>query len=261
MIKARKHGWIFVVAALVGLAAGMTKPAAAKEKNSVQNLEKLTAKWLKLRRELNAVRTDWKEKKALLKDQLAMLRRRKKRLQNKIDKKEQKQNRLEERIRKAQSARDRYRDSIKQFEEQVRETGDRLRQLYAKLPAGVKKKAEEKFRQKSPSDGTVGKHLQSILTRYDELSRLDAQVNVSRDIVKMPDGVRREAEVLYLGTGQGFAVLPDRSRAARGKLTETGWNWSWGGVEPVAVRRALAHYRKEKPPGFVVLPLSIRGEK
>lgn len=71
------------------------------------------------------------------------------------------------------------------------------------------------------------------------------------------NGVRRHADVLYLGLARGFAVSPAGDWAAVGAPGEDGWTWRTGAVTPATVRRALDVHAQRSTAELVTLPLGV----
>jgi len=72
-----------------------------------------------------------------------------------------------------------------------------------------------------------------------------------------PDGTAREMDVLFVGLGAGYAVSRDGRLAAVGRMTDTGWVWTWPESGADDIRRAMAIFRKDQPAGFVPLPVTV----
>ena len=114
----------------------------------------------------------------------------------------------------------------------------------------------------TPAD--LAERLRRLFGLLTEIEQFSHGVHLVRQRLTGPDGATREMDVLYAGLGAAFAVSLDDTLAAWGSPSRQGWTWQWDATLAADVRHVVAVFRKEKPAGFVCLPLhhvTVDGEE
>jgi hypothetical protein len=109
----------------------------------------------------------------------------------------------------------------------------------------------------NPTPEALGDRLRRVFSLLSEIENFDNGVHVCRQVLTTEDGAQREMDVLYIGLGAAYAVSTGGRAAGMGVPTANGWSWTWDVALADPIRSAIAIYRKERPAGFVALPLTV----
>jgi hypothetical protein len=225
-------------------------------------LEKLVRQWLDLRKELSQVRNDWDRQEDLLQDELGMLERQKERLSGIVAAKKVTIRSLEIELNEAEKARNAHNSKLDKLKPCLLEAEKHLASWEQTLPFFLRRSLIETFR-KIRIDGQVenasdlSQRLQSVFSLYNQLEQLNCTIHAEKLIIKDAGGIEREMDALFFGLAFGFAVSPDDTHAAFGRITDRGLEWDWDPALASPVRLAWSCYQKEKAASFVNLPLRI----
>jgi hypothetical protein len=242
--------------------AGDTKSLYAQS-DTLTTLEALVAEWSQLRLNITDEQRSWDERKKQLHAEIALLRKEKDALEEEIN-----QATLAEESFKAdrlEALRDKERLSlmldglpvlIDSAEASLRAWPDRL-------PPPLREPLESAFRPLM-RDSTQGRtltdaaRLQRVVALYTEIEKLQHDIHVVKEVLTMPDGSRKEADVCYLGLARAFAVSPDYAWAAVGSPSAQGWHWEQRREIADRVREAISIFNREQTATLVELPLAVQ---
>jgi len=243
------------------VAASLPGFAAAPEADP-QRLEGLVARWVALRQELAAAGRRWEQARAILESERDLLVQEKARLANPATAHRPDAAGLHERLDAATADRDRSAGRLAAFCPSLVEAETRLADLLARLPEFLQSQltsrgAELGRRRNPPAPDDVVERTQRVVGLLGEVEQLNAGINTGSAVLTGPDGTAREMDVLFVGLGAGYAVSRDGRLAAVGRMTDTGWVWTWPESGADDIRRAMAIFRKDQPAGFVPLPVTV----
>ena len=221
-------------------------------------LEKKTAEWVALRREIAAERRRGKEARAFLEQTLDLLGRERDRLREEIEAWErEKGTRTRERLDLLEK-REAYTLALETLEPHLRRAHESLLRWRARLPGLLAEGLDPAFDRLETGGARAGaaQRLQWLLQVYARLEEIQHQVHTGREILEPPGGTR-ECQVLYLGLAAGYAVTLDGSTAGMGRPGPEGWTWTWNRTWVAPVRAALAQAGREQAAEIVALPLQV----
>jgi hypothetical protein len=231
--------------------------------SEAQRLEELVRQWVTLRREVIQVDKRWEEQRTLLEGELRLLKRRKERLQQKIEQQRTKNAKLSAHNTAAVAEREKYQAVLNRMSQPLAQAEAHLRSWRERLPAFMYlplAKSFEKLTSTVTDESAAtqqGERLQRVFGLYSKLEQLNAGIHAEKLIVPGPGKKEREMDALFFGLAAGFAVATDNTDAAVGRISSAGVTWEWKPELADALRTAWQRYHKEKPPGFVRLPMRI----
>ncbi len=109
-----------------------------------------------------------------------------------------------------------------------------------------------------PATTSILPRLQAIMNLAAAIHELDQSITHQRQLMKSPDGGRRQFDVLYLGLSQAYAVSLDNRLAAHGSRRNGNWDWSWNPEWADPIRQAIRIHQNDLPPRWVRLPVAAK---
>lgn len=112
-------------------------------------------------------------------------------------------------------------------------------------------------------EATTGpvERLRILLDAAAQLQRRQQRLLHEQRLMDLPDGGRRQMDLLQLGHSQAYAVSPDDRMAAHGVWSGEAWAWRWDPAWATSIRQAIRVHLAEVPPRWVLLPVSRREEE
>lgn len=237
--------YIAVFALWAGLSIG-------RAEDDVSAIRDMTSRWVDLNLQAAEERRAWDERKVWLEAEAEALRREREVLIEERD----------ERVARMDAADEDRLQRLKELERIDRVRNDLNTRLDGaeQALADMRERLPESIRPERPDARTDGadespsRRLQRILAAYTEWEETLNTVHVTQEIVPFPGGAR-EADVLYLGGAQAYAVTRDRTAAAVARQTEKGLVWEKAPDRARDIQRAIDVAREVKPAQWVFLPI------
>ena len=132
----------------------------------------------------------------------------------------------------------------------------------ARLPPGMRASLGLTFKA-LPQDAQArpatsdGARLQTIIALYSAIEKFQHEIHVVKETHALPDGTRKEMDVLYIGLARAFAVSADAQYAAVGTPDARGWTWQPQPNIADSVQEAVSISRREQPAQWVDLPFQL----
>jgi hypothetical protein len=245
--------------ALLALASGAVLAAAEAD---LQRLEAVVTQLVAVRKAAHEAETAWAEQRPAVEGRLAVLRQQQAAAGAALAAAQQaaaeaatRRQTLEAHVAQAEAA-------LATLVAPTRAAEVRLRALLPRLPEPLTTALAQQVKDLPPAEieiapETLQDRLRLVFGLLTEIDQFAAGVHLLRQTLTDPAGVVREMDVVYLGLGTAFAASASAPSAAIGRPGPTGWTWRWEDGLGAAVREAVASYRKERPAGFIVLPLEL----
>ena len=231
--------------------------------NTTQTLEELVAKWVDLRRELTEEKESWEEEKAHLEQEQDILKKEQEILQNEIAVAREESLSIESQRSHLVARKKILNKAIDDCLPVLQSAEEDLREWQTFLPSSLLsppvKRAFDRLQNGSGQSFT--RRLQLIVSLYGEIERLQNNVHVIKEVLKVKPDLSREMDIVYLGLARGFAVSQDNTIAGVGVPAENGWQWKWRNEIAPEVRNAVDFHSHEKTADFVHLPLTVEEVK
>ena len=231
----------------VGLLAALPLCAALAAQDPVQELLSEVERLDTLRETLQRERAEWEIQKESMTHGMDLLQREKALLEQRIaawtetaDVQDEEALRLEQ--RRAEHAR------------ALQEAGRRLDDVHASLQS-----ARCLFPDLFEAEGATAPadRLRTLFGAATGLQRQLQSVVFEQQLMDLPDGSRRQMDVLKLGHSQAYAVALDNTTAAHGVWSGERWEWRWDPAWAREIRHAIRVYQGEGAPRWVLLPVSM----
>jgi hypothetical protein len=226
-------------------------------------LEKLVGEWSRLRTAIADEERAWNRQEKQWRDEIALLEKEKATLDKNIQDAQKAARDAE--AERVEDLRDK--EKFERMFEGLLPLLDRAEAELAKWPARLPPALRESLTaafKRLPADEkqrealSDGARLQTVVALYAELDKLQHAWHPVKEVLPLPDGSRKEMDVLYLGLARAFAVSPDNDYAAVGVPGPEGWTWDARPRLAPAVRRAVEVVLREHPAELVVLPLQVK---
>ncbi|MEM7391901.1 MAG: DUF3450 family protein [Verrucomicrobiota bacterium] len=236
---------------------------ASAQDGGLITLEKLVEEWSRLRTEFANEERDWKAREKQWRDEMALLEKEKAQLEAEIEAAKSVARDVEaERVDELRD-KERFEQMFAGLPSRLEQAETRLAQWPERLPPGLGASLDDAFK-RLPADANQraalsdGARFRIVIALYSELDKLQHTFHAVKEVLPLPDGSRRELDVLYLGLARAFAVSPDDAYAAVGEPGPDGWTWRSRPDLAPAVRRAVAVFRREQTPELIALPLQVK---
>jgi len=233
----------------------------AEEGGRVESLEALVEQWSALRRTIAQEERDWEAQRRRWEDEIALLKKEKAELSAEIEEARLTGRGIEEESERVLREKERLAALLEEMPPVLEEAEAALTLWPDLLPPPLYEKLAPAFRRlrdvdKAPSRSA---RLQHVLGLYTEIEKLHRDIHVVKELLRMPDGKRREVDALYLGLSRAFAVSQDATWAGVGTPTgEEGWRWEARPELAGEVRNAIRVFRRERTAELVELPLLVQ---
>ena len=195
----------------------------------VVTLEELVKQWVELRSEIADAERTWTEQEKTWNQEIALLKEEWARLQQALD----------------ADAKKRVAELTDRTELVARK--NELKSVLEELRAILGDTANH--------TEAVSRQMQQRLASYSEQDDLHHSIQVSRQIVEVSPGTRKEVDVLRLGLARAFAVSDANDWAAVGTVHGDSWQWAARPELANTVRRSIAIYAHDEAAALVKLPL------
>lgn len=260
----------FALALLYAACAGGFLHAAsapADQKGSAEELRIIVGEWADVRKEIAAEENLWNDTEESMRREIALLEKEKSALETEIaeardvfssainDRAE-----LTSRRKKAEAILEDMEPAVASLEAFLRSAVELLppgvvedkREVFARIPGGIR----------DTEGHRVTERLQAAIGVLSSLESLHGNLGVSREMITVSDGERREMRVFYVGLSRAFAASEDGRHAAIGVPSPDGWSWQAAprGLGSV-ILRALAILDCSEPAEFVLLPMKALNQK
>ncbi|MBN1587616.1 MAG: DUF3450 family protein [Candidatus Omnitrophica bacterium] len=240
------------------------KPAFCEAERPLPNaksLEALVSQWVDLRQETAAEERAWTQEKEWLRREMELLLREKNALQQELEQRKHTKQNLEQQLQVLSARKTELGQALESGQPALRTAGQNLLQWRTRLPRPLAQKIEEEFRELEFSDGTADSdRLERVLGLYSRIAQLQTGSVLVREVLRTPEGDRREFDVFYLGTAIAYAVSPGDRWAALGSPSIEGWQWEWDASLAPVLRKAVNMRRSVDEAAFVRLPVQRRGK-
>ena len=224
------------------------------------DLDALVGRWMALRSEIAAEKSQAREREAAWTEEIALLEAEKAALLKETAEFDATAS-GEERKRAEQAAElDRLRTALEEARPALDRAEAGLRAWRKNIPESLLGGADKQFdalpetaaQAAREADGARVQRVVSLLTH---IETLQAGIHPAQETLDTGAGARRRVDVVYLGLARGFAVSSDNTWAAVGEPGAAGWTWSARPEAAAEIRSAVEMLRREKTAGFVRLPL------
>lgn len=236
--------------------------SAARPAASIAALEDLVSRWIELKTAIASENREWRVDRERLETELNLLEKEKLLLKEEIA-----AARLERDSRAGESA------ALASRKEELEKVLERtvpalagaegvLADLREIIPPPALPPLEPLYdRLRRSGEEPVSRRLQAILGLFGEIEGLHGSIRVSREVLALTAGRRREFDVIYLGLARGFAVSDDSSEAGIGEVTAGGWDWRRADAAARQIRSVVDSFRRDRPPVLIELPLRLGPER
>ena len=244
------------------LLLGTAHAVAGAETNSLPALEGLVREWTRLRVEIAEEERGWAEKETQWRAEIDLLGRETAALTKEIDHASQIGASLQQERLEGLREKERLAGMLDALPPLLDRAETALRAWPDRLPPPLREPLDPAF-QRLPKDRaeadrmSTGARLQLIVALYSEIEKLQHDFHPVKEILALPDGSRKEMDVLYLGLARAFAVSRDGAWAAIGAPVAHGWTWEVRPRIADNVRRAIDVCRREHTAEIVALPLAV----
>jgi hypothetical protein len=179
--------------------------------------------YIKLKKEIVQIRNDWNFEKSVLKAELSLIEKQKKRLKaqhthlKKVKQELLKKQQGKEAVLKSNA------EKLADYETLYNQSTVKIGQLQKTLPQFLVKKVNE-IRAKLDNEAVIAKKLAVNFAILNEISQRAEKWNFSRETISVKNQSIL-ADVLFSGISSGYAVTHDQSQAYIGYIKEGEWIW------------------------------------
>ena len=232
------------------------------ERASAATLQDLVRQWSAIRREIAAENREREAKKAQWQREISLLEAEKAALREELSRwGDFPESAAAERLDLA-SRKERAATTLQALVPVVRRAEANILKWCGRIPPSLAENTEKAFGRipdasRPPDTMSVSRRLQVVVALYAQIEAMQHSVHVTRELLPLGDGARRECEVIYLGLTRGFAVTADERWAGIGEPGPDGWVWNARPGIASSVRRAIRVFQRQGPAEMVPLPLSV----
>ena len=241
-----------------GLMAMLGAAALPAETNSIENLEKAAADWVKVRAESTRLQVEWSSQHQLLESMVNGLNERAQSLETNWDYLQAKTAKERDDISRLETANQSAAAGLAATEAQLKAIDAKLVQLRPALPPRLSAALELPFKSLAAADLTVGERMQLTLTVLNRCAQFNRAVASDEELLN-PDGEKdaRLLEVIYWGLSHGYALDRARGLAWFGSPGPAGWRWEPAPDAAKRVAEVIAISRGKSEPLFVEVPARL----
>lgn len=237
---------------------GATGPAAGGVEGARTALER----WVETRRILSAERRDWQLGRELMKERIELVRREIESLRASVGEAEDGIAEADRKRAELLAESERLTAASAVLGEAVAGLETRTRTLVARLPEPLRERVRPLTQQfpDDPEDTELGlsQRYQNVVGTLNAVNKFNREVSAWSEVRTLADGSASEVTALYVGIGQGWYVNANGDVAGIGTASDEAWTWQPANEHAAAVAEAVAIQRGERPPAFVLLPISIQ---
>lgn len=226
---------------------------------TVDQLSGLVEKWTKLEQTKSNEQRRWDEEKSILAARIKLLENQKENLmrqqQQLADQNKQNQHTLSQLKTKAENAT----AVLSQLDKIRVQAREKLENIRAKLPAMFLKQLPPL--PQTTSDQTTSQGFIDLCAEYQNLLKAQNKVHSIKWIIKGPDSLEREYDVVSIGSCAFFAHCPQTNLAGFAQNTsKTGLEWHWDSPYAQSIIHAVENGIKETNASLVHLPFKLKEE-
>ncbi len=226
----------------------------------LQTLEELVGQWVDLRGQADTEERTWQAQELQLQQETELLAAEQARLTAALEALEEAGETRQERDAVLLERRKVLASSLSDVEGILSRLEPALLAVRAQVPA-VLLAPEQSAALNAPfSSGDRGgtvTGLQRFLGALRLLEELQNGIHTTRELVRLPEDVTREMEILYLGLVTGIGVTADGKVTAIGRPVEGEWDWKESTLSGADVQRLIRMARKDAPPVLVSFPIAF----
>lgn len=228
------------------------------EADSVADVEKAAAEWVKVRAETARIQTEWSGQKDLLESLVSGLGERAQTLEAKRDYLLAKTAKDREEIAKLEAGNKGSTDSVAAMEASLRTLDEQLVHLRPSLPPRLSEALELSYRSLAAKELTVSERAQFTMTVLNRCMQFNHGITCEEEVLKLGGGNGQLFDVIYWGLSHGYALDRTTGNTWYGSPGPEGWTWEplADGARPVG--RLIAIYRSKGEPDFVPVPARLK---
>lgn len=254
------------LAALLPCAAAAALAAAGsgrvQEPGNPEDTRAILGTWLETERLILAERRDWKLKRELLAEQIALADAQIESMRGSIADAEAalaaaggERSGLEAELAALDADAAAYAADVAALEE-------RTRALVARLPEAAVERVRSLL-PRIPADPAttkeaVGSRYLTVVGILNSINKFNREITLTSEVRRMADGAAVEVSVLYAGVSQAWYLSSDLRYAGIGTAGPDGWLWIPADERAADIARAFAVHSGAEPAAFVGLPLESR---
>lgn len=246
------------------LATALLRPCAhAQEAPRLADLDALTSRWLDLRGTLAEEQRQWRNRKAAWETEIQLLTEQAEVLGDEVDRSRDTISSVEEEKADVLARRDQAETALEKADAVLDRYSRQARRLWNALPDSLRSELAvhlRSFASNGDSDLPRAQRAQRLVAFLSAIEGLQNRFHATRESVETEQG-RRQVDVFYLGLARGFAVSQSNDWAAVGVPTDSGWVWTPGEVDPLAVRRLINVYQRQETASLATVPLAVEVPK
>lgn len=234
----------------------------AAESPRTDEVEALVGRWVDLRTQSDAEQRAWDHQSSQWRQELELLEKEQTHLTQILAGLEQSGESQQEQVAGLMARRAALTSALSQVDEHLLRLQPELAALLPLVPEALLSEAlktalmvDEKTALSVPERQATTRRLQQFLGALKELEELHNGVHTVKTLITLPDGPRREMDVIFVGLARGFAVTADGHIAAAGVPTAEGWRWRPVPSMAEEIRSLIQVASKAVPPVLVAFPI------
>ena len=254
-------GWLCFLAS--GLLAVQVRGGGELEGGDLRTLDGLVGQWMALRTTLAEEKREWGERRRQWEEEISLLEKEADTLRREREDGGTQVTTFEAKRAEALARKERMEGELRQLRAVLDRAEADLRRWSGRIPEGLAAPLAAGFgalplTQKQADGLPLIRRAQTVAALYTQIETLQNRFHAVRETLEA-EGVRRQADVLYLGLARAFAVSPGNDWAAVGVPTDTGWAWRPAPGEAAVVRQAIEVLNRQATAELVDLPLQVAG--
>jgi hypothetical protein len=244
---------VFLAATLV------EQPVHGEGADSVDELEKASADWVKVRAETAQVGSDWLAQKPFLASIVDGLAERADAADVKHEFLQAKTAKDREDLSALEASSKASSSGLRAADSQLMEMNARLLRLRPSLPPRLSAALELPYKGLAASDITVGDRMQLTMTVLNRCIQFNRVITCDDEVLKVEDSKNPKLmEVIYWGLSHGYALDRSAGNAWLGSPGPEGWHWEPLPESSKQVAQLLAVYHGKSEPRFVEVPAKLK---
>lgn len=249
---------IFTILGLMAMTLNATAQTNATQ--PLATLDALVQQWMQLRTTIATEQTEWEQQRQQWQQEIALLQQESQILQQEIDADQANHTDTENQhanLLAKQSQLEQEREELRKLFER---SATYAQAWLPRIPPSLRQNLQKNLAllgESPQTEQSLTEKAQTLVALYSQIESLQNQIHQVTAMIQTDDH-RQQADVLYIGLAQAFAVSPGDDWAAIGRPTQTGWHWQSAPQHAQAIRQAIRVFSRQQIASLVTLPLQIQ---
>ena len=222
-----------------------------------KQIDQLTNQWLNIEQQTQQIENNWKLRKPVLIQQVALLEAEKRKLKQLI--KESKTN--QDNVNHKREALFEKQAALEEQQQKFVISLEDLNQIYKRIIPNLPPLLAKKWKLNQSADTSeeqTNVKLQELLDNLITLAEFEQRISLHESIIEHDTGKNTLVKQLYLGAGIAWFSNQDGSFSGRGMITPEGWQWLQDpNINADTVLQAINMFEKNIPAQFISLPITF----